>query len=513
MTSFGRYHIESLLGSGGMAEVHRATDTALDRQVALKLPHAHFDLDPRAKARFLQEGRSIAGLSHENIVHLYDAGEYEGRLYLAMEWVPGLSLDRWLEKTGPFPPLSAYSLLVQLLSGLTHAHGKGIWHRDIKPANLILSETGLLKIADFGLSRLLHAESVSLTGQFIGTPKYASPEMSRGEPLTDKSDVFSSALVALEILHGRPVITAEDPQAALLQIREGRFVDSLTLSPHAPVGLHSVLRAMLAPDPTQRPSAGEAHVQLESFAWDKHLRIHPQAVAHFLADPEAARGEENRILGSYHLSEAKAASSQGQLAAARKFTLLAEELGGETGSISSEEKSPPPLAKAEKTRAEKRVIPFSLLALALIIGGLWLVWPGDAPSPSKMVIPIAAPTPEDSTQSLENAPEDSVFPAAPEKAFGPEVKTRVEKPSSHTPVQPPVAPSRPAWIRILSRPSFAQITLDGEAAGQTPSAWIVLEPGRHDFTLTHPGCFPLHDSLVMAPAESLEIRRELQRLP
>lgn len=531
MTSFGRYRLDSLIASGGMAEVHLATDTTLLRQVALKLPHRHLWQDPRSRDRFLQEGRVVAGLSHENIVHLYDLGDAEGRLYLAMEYVDGHSLDAWLEKVGPLPPACAYALLLQLLRGLDAAHSRGVLHRDIKPANLLVTRQGVLKIADFGLSRLLGSQALSLSGQFLGTPRYASPELTRGEPITAQSDLFAAGLVALEMVTGKPVITAEDAQAALLQIREGRFVDSMTACASAPPAWHQVVTSLLALSPAARPTAAAALKILEVMLREHRLPWDATRVQAFFQDAETANQESARELAEVWQAEARRSEQAGQVATAHKQNLMAKSLGAATEPQAVPVVAEPSLATPPgETSAASRFFSFRAFAPILVLGLIAVAafwhwrWNVTLATPvladTTLVVPMdtsiswTPPVPKDSlTHALPTVHDPSISAAAtkaPLPRHASESMAERTRPRSR-PAQD--KSEKPGLLRLFSRPAYAELEIDGESHGQTPTEWIALAPGLHRLTLRREGCLPLSESIELAPAESLELRRELAREP
>ena len=159
-----RYQVEALVAMGGMATVYRATDTRLDRRVALKVMHADLARDEAFVNRFIGEAKSVARLSHPNVVSVYDQGRDGPYLYLAMEYLPGRTLRDLLDERGWFPPREALSIMVPLLSGLAAAHTAGIVHRDVKPENVLIAPDGHLKMVDFGLARALSVSPQTRTG-------------------------------------------------------------------------------------------------------------------------------------------------------------------------------------------------------------------------------------------------------------------------------------------------------------------------------------------------------------
>ena len=227
---YGPYHIISLLGAGGMGEVYRARDTRLGRDVAVKVLPAEFASDPDRLRRFEQEARAIAALDHANILVLYDVGTHEGAPYIVTQLLEGESLRDRLQ-TGPLPPRTAVELAVQIAQGLSAAHSKGIVHRDLKPGNVFITKEGHVKILDFGLAKLAAERSLpeaaqattvaeaTEVGARLGTIGYMSPEQVRGQPVDQRSDIFSLGCVLYEMLVGRSPFrkeTAADTASAIL---------------------------------------------------------------------------------------------------------------------------------------------------------------------------------------------------------------------------------------------------------------------------------------------------------
>jgi eukaryotic-like serine/threonine-protein kinase len=199
----GRYVLDEQIGSGGYGEVWRAADTVLSRPVAIKLMHPHYACQGEAVARFRDEARHAAALSHENIAQVYDYCEAAGGQppYLVMELVAGPSLETMLA-AGPLDATRTMDIVAQTASGLQAAHAAGMIHRDVKPANLLLTPRGTVKITDFGIAHTVGSASVTATGELIGTPGYLAPERAMGEGAGPASDLYSLGIVAYECLTG-----------------------------------------------------------------------------------------------------------------------------------------------------------------------------------------------------------------------------------------------------------------------------------------------------------------------
>ena len=199
----GDYRVRELIGAGATGVVFRALDAQLDREVALKVLRPSLGED--ARQRFLSEAKAMAALDHENIVTIYQVGSTEPLAFMAMQWLPGETLEQILERKGRLGNERAVQLGQQIAAGLSAAHDKGMIHRDIKPANIwVESERERVKILDFGLARVMDdAPGITETGLVAGTPNYMSPEQSRGEPLDARTDLFSLGCVLFRASTGK----------------------------------------------------------------------------------------------------------------------------------------------------------------------------------------------------------------------------------------------------------------------------------------------------------------------
>src|SRR5690349_16099621 len=238
----GRYRVESHLAHGGMATVYLGTDTRLDRTVALKIMHAELANDEDFVRRFVGEARSVAQLSHPNVVTVYDQGADGHILYLAMEYVPGRTLRDLLDSRGRLSAREALDVMAGMLGGLAAAHDAGIAHRDVKPENVLLSDSGAVKVADFGLARLLVQTSQTKTGMIIGTAAYLAPEQVAGGAADARTDVYAAGVMLFELLTGRQPHTGDTPLAVAY-----KHVNEVVPPPSSAVpGLPPALDALVA---------------------------------------------------------------------------------------------------------------------------------------------------------------------------------------------------------------------------------------------------------------------------
>src|SRR3989449_6233903 len=206
----GRYRIMRKLGAGGMANVYLAEDQELGRRVAIKILDDRHANDDQFVERFRREAKNAAGLSHPNIVSIYDRGEAEGTYYIAMEYLDGRSLKELIVSRGPAPIPIAIDYARQILTAVRFAHRNGIVHRDIKPHNVMADADGRLKVTDFGIARA-GASQMTEAGSIIGTAQYLSPEQARGSAVDQRSDLYSVGVVLYEMLTGEVPFNGETP--------------------------------------------------------------------------------------------------------------------------------------------------------------------------------------------------------------------------------------------------------------------------------------------------------------
>ena len=254
----GRYAVTARIAHGGMATVYLAVDTRLDRQVALKVMHAELARDDDFVRRFIGEAKSVARLSHQNVVGVFDQGTDGPFPYLAMEYVPGRTLKELLREHGRFAPAAALDIMTGVLDGLAAAHASGIIHRDVKPENVLLTADGRVKVADFGLARAQAATGQTRAGLLIGTVAYLPPEQVTGESTGARSDVYSAGVMLFELLTGRQPFTGDSPLAVAYQHVNSAVPAPSTLVPGLPPAVDQLVLAATSRDPALRPAdAGE----------------------------------------------------------------------------------------------------------------------------------------------------------------------------------------------------------------------------------------------------------------
>jgi eukaryotic-like serine/threonine-protein kinase len=248
----GRYELEQKVGSGGMSKVYRAHDRLLERTVALKILHEHYSQDDEYVERFRREARSVAQLTHPNVVTVIDRGEHEGRQFIVFEYIDGENLKQLVEREGPLPPRQVIELGLQIASALASAHARGVVHRDVKPQNVILTDEGRPKVTDFGIARSSDVESVTLTGTVMGTSEYIAPEQARGEHVDVRSDVYSLGAILYELCTGDLPYPGENPVSVAMRHLHDPVPSARAQRPDIPARLDAAIRKAMAKDPAER---------------------------------------------------------------------------------------------------------------------------------------------------------------------------------------------------------------------------------------------------------------------
>ncbi|WP_307827990.1 protein kinase [Nocardioides sp. SYSU D00038] len=387
-----RYRLESRIATGGMGEVWRGTDTALERPVAVKLLKSEYADDPTFRHRFETEAQHAAALHHPGVASVYDVGESPAtdgsgipRPFLVMELVDGQPLSALLRGGRPLDPVVVRDLMAQAADAIGAAHRAGIVHRDVKPANLLVTPDRQIKITDFGIARASDGLGLTGTGQVMGTPQYLSPEQARGNPATAASDVYSLGVVAWECLVGHRPFDAESAVATAL----AHLNDPVPPLPDTvPPDLAAVVLQALSKDPARRFADGAAFATA--------LRSGAAAVP-------PADDEETRLLGA-------AAAPAGFAATAA------------TGSTPHVDPTPTPVAMpraddeddgASRGMVWGAVALVALLGAAAVVIALLLTGDGkDQPDDSPSTTPSSRPSTPSSAPTSEEPEEITLDPSA-----------------------------------------------------------------------------------------------------
>jgi serine/threonine protein kinase len=276
-TVLGKYRILREIGGGGMACVYEAEDQSIGRKVALKvlmLPPAVPESEKSLLIqRFQQEARAAGTLSHSNVVTLYEVGETDGVHYIAMELLTGTTVRELLRERGKIPVDEALNILLQVARALDYAHKQGVIHRDVKPDNIVVTDEGVVKLTDFGIARAANDLLRTQKGMLVGSPAYMSPEQILGEPVDDRTDIYSLGVTAYEMLTGRKPFDAPAVTALMHRI----VYDEPDAAPELPRPAETALCHALAKKPEERPSSAAAFVEELSAAYYGTAVVSPEA--------------------------------------------------------------------------------------------------------------------------------------------------------------------------------------------------------------------------------------------
>jgi hypothetical protein len=257
-----RYELGPVLGQGGMARVHQGLDRQLDREVAIKVLAPPFDRDSDFVERFRREARAAAGLSHPNIVAVFDSGSDDDTHFIVTELVEGETLADRLRRDGPMPPADAVAVAVDIARALAAAHARGLIHRDIKPGNVMLLPDGRVKVVDFGIARAAGSDTLTNTGVVLGSTAYLSPEQAGGQPVDERADLYALGCVLYEMLTGHVPFSADTPIATMYRHVNEDAPPPSTIAPVQPE-LEDVVLRCLEKEPKRRfSSAAELEAAL-----------------------------------------------------------------------------------------------------------------------------------------------------------------------------------------------------------------------------------------------------------
>ncbi|MFM9093773.1 MAG: Stk1 family PASTA domain-containing Ser/Thr kinase [Acidimicrobiaceae bacterium] len=352
-----RYEIGKRIGRGGMAEIFQARDILLDRPVAMKVLFPEFATDPAFVERFRREAQAAANLNHPNIVAVYDWGKVNNTYYIAMEYVNGRTLADILKQSGTLTPMQVCDVMSEVASALISAHQNGVIHRDIKPGNILVSTTGQVKVADFGIARALGAgveQGLTQTGAVMGTATYFSPEQAQGVSTDQRSDIYSLGVVMYEMLSGTAPFTGENAVAiAYKQVHEYAMPLDQRLASVPPEVAAIVAKCMEKSPADRYSSAEEVRDELRRF-------VEGMPVLAVSAKKEA--GRTTQVLPQTDVNATTVISAQD----------AATELLPKTSAITNVQTNYPPYDDKSPQRTAVFVFGALFAAIILLAGGLFL---------------------------------------------------------------------------------------------------------------------------------------------
>ncbi len=303
----GRYAVEEKIGSGGMADVYKAKDCKLGRDVAIKILKPEFAADANFVSKFRAEAQAAAGLEHPNIVNVYDVGTQNGFYYIVMEYISGITLKSYIEKKGKLNYRETLSIAIQVARGIQAAHAKNIIHRDIKPQNIIISSDGKVKVTDFGIARAASEDTIH--SDVMGSVHYASPEQARNGYVSNRSDIYSLGIVMYEMVTGHVPFDGDSAVEVAIKHLQDEMVPPSSYAPDLPVSLEKIILKC-----TQK-SADRRYDSIDSLLVDlRKALLNPyedfvaiaaadQGKTRVLTEAEAREIQENAVATHYGRNE------------------------------------------------------------------------------------------------------------------------------------------------------------------------------------------------------------------
>ncbi len=521
-----RYELLEQVGSGGMAAVYLGRDTALDREVAVKVLHPHLATKAESRARFSREARAVARLSHPNIVEIFDySGDQARDSYLVTEFVHGRTLRAFAEEVGFGFPEVGVLVGRALADALVHAHSAGVIHRDLKPENVMVCEEQgrrAVKLADFGIARILASdERMTMTGALVGSPNHMAPEIVEGGEADERSDLFSLGTLLYWLVTGRLPFAAPNPTATLRRVLQGDFQDPRALEPLVSDRLAEVIARALSTDPARRQaSAAELRDALDAVLAEAGLAHPDQELAAFLADPPAYKASLRPRLVTALVAQGEAAlrgrATARALAAFNRVLALEPENQAVMAQLRR-------LSRRARLRRAARWLGAAGAAGTLVAGALAL-WPrgpgpadpegvpsaGAIPAAIRDPTPSATPTVDPTTaQAATPTPTATASPTPAESSIATQITRPAEAPRRQRQAAAVVE------LPVHVRPYAQRALLDGvEVARGQQRVVFTLSPGRHRMRLEHECCAAYEREIDAREAARLgELKVPLQPRP
>jgi len=370
LTRVEKYEITDEIGYGGMATVYRARDTRLDRLVALKVMHPHLQGAKEARARFAREALTVARLRHPGILEIYDySGEDSDICYIATELLTGPTLKQFADEHQDILAEIAACFVIAVARALKAAHAEGVIHRDVKPENVLIHENREVKLTDFGIALLVDAQSMTTTGQVLGSPGHMAPEQIEGQECGVSSDLFSLGTVLYLLATGKLPFSGKNPHQVLKQIAEGKFVEPILVKASIGAKLNEIILRCLKTDPKMRyQSASELEQDLTAFVAEISIESPVEALAEYLSDPQNVSSKLQKRTVEYMIQAGETAQAKGDIPNAMNYFNRALALDEER--IDIIEKLSGLGRRSFRRRLIRFVSPF-FVALILVLG--WFV--------------------------------------------------------------------------------------------------------------------------------------------
>lgn len=557
-----RYRVQQKIGEGGMAYVYIAHDEKLNRKVAIKVLHRHMADNPDIRQRFFQEAQAISSLDHPNILKIYDfSGERSEELWMVTEILNGVNLNEYVQS---FPgrwlhPIVASLLVREIIKALEQAHDRGIIHRDIKPENIFVLNSGGIKLMDFGIAKNTRGNSITMTGTFMGSPSYMSPEQIRGKSIDQRSDIYSLGILFYEVTAGKLPYSGSSTHDVVMKICEGNFKNPRSINPGIPEDIERITMRAMAMFPSARyqdirsfakdldrwlHSVGfeESHVELERYFKDREQfqrrlrqstsqKIEVEATAINAASPSAPQPSLDRTRTRQRPASHPSQQKPRQQASPQPLKRRAAP-------------TQPVVYRVVRQRQRKTSSLFSILSRILLICAFIFACLAvynlfsRSPVTDRQPKNTSRPTPRPQTNLPQELRPKDARPSFDKKPIArPSGRAVIKTPATSTSlaqnnnkipateaVSPPSLTANPQsqkktkpdatlnstslsdpQLKLTSRPA-AEIFIDGQRFGTTidqtsSSAWIKLKPGRYLVELRRDGYVSHKKVIQLKPGE------------
>ncbi len=547
----GRYRILEQLGQGGMSVVYKGLDTALDREVAVKVLHPHLAIKPESRKRLEREAKAVARLHHPNILEVFDyAGSDAQDAYIVTEYIRGKTLRQFLAEESLQPPEIAVMVMHEIASALAHAHDQGVLHRDLKPENVMVREDGVLKLTDFGIAKILDRdEKMTQTGALVGSPAHMAPEIIEGEESGAEADVFSLGTMLYLFVAGKLPFTAPNTTATLKRILDCVYDDPRQLVPTVSDELADVIATCLKRKPQERyPAAGKLRDALAHYLTTMGLTRPHEELPKFFLDPQGYRQSLVPRLTQTLLARAQVLIDEKRAAkalSALNLVLAYDPKNDAASALLSQLR-----AKKQREQRTRKLVRGAGAITSLVIAtaaGLWgyramtapppfeaplvfaphqialatVTWPKPevvvAPSPPEPIPTSALPD-----AGLPRAPVQSARPSPglrpdPVKAPSPTVAVVAPNPAVIAPQLPTPsveATTAPGTLRVNVRP-FGYVTIDEgpRSAAALQTHVLTVPSGPHRVTISCELCEPTVRQITVRPGENPPLNVAAQLKP
>ena len=522
----GRYRILEEVGRGGMAVVYRGKDQSLDREVAVKVLHAHLAGSEESRARFEREARATARLRHPHIIEIFDfadTGEaWEGPSYIVTEFVRGQTLKDFMEENQAFFPEVAAMIAIQICEAVSHAHGLSIIHRDLKPENIMVDQNGVLKLMDFGIAKVIdQQQQMTLTGTILGSPAHMAPELLEGKELDLRSDLFSIGTILYWLSTGQLPFFGKNPHQVIKRIVQGDFTNPQQLNPATGGEFSRIIRRALQNDPDDRyQTASSLQSALHSYLNKVDLGDVDSELKFFFADPQNYIEKLKDRLSKKLFEDGKTALKNGDQRAALEALdrVLAFEPGHpEVINLVDG------IHRRERMKRRLATLSVFLVLVILLATGVWAAityWPEPTEETLDAGLAAVIPPPPVEEPKVAKAEDAGVKPADPAPKPADKPKKKADRKVA---IRPPLKPVFHE-VTITVKPFFERILIDNKEVAKNDSSTTFgqiysgeLRNGKHRVVIKRKACLDDEFTLVvprkLKEGEKLEFRRKLRFLP